>query len=174
MQDFQLFRELFKYEKIKKGCLLKDAKQIYSQMIDGNQFYNQSLLRYFTSDLSEISDLKCILNRLNNEKRQFHMENEGIYEVLVRGMQTKLKLGSSNDIPLEEVMIYVENIPLTKNNPIIEQLKTIQKINEEADRFKSIKINLSFLEIMEKEEYVISALLDEEIRKKEIMKSTDP
>ncbi len=58
------------------------------------------------------------------------MENEGIYEVLVRGMQTKLKLGSSNDIPLEEVMIYVENIPLTKNNPIIEQLKTIQKINE--------------------------------------------
>lgn len=58
-------------------------------------------------------------------------------------------------------MIYVENIPLTKNNPIIEELKTIQKINEEAERFKSIKINLSFLEIMQKEEFVISALLDE-------------
>ena len=68
--------------------------------------------------------------------------------MLVKGMQTKLKLGSDNDIPLDEVMIYVENIPLTKNNPIIEELQTIQKINEEAERFKSIKINMSFLEIM--------------------------
>ena len=47
-------------------------------------------------------------------------------------MQNKLKLGSDNDIPLDEVMIYVENIPLTKNNPIIDELQTIQKINEEA------------------------------------------
>ena len=76
-------------------------------------------------------------------------------------MQTKLKLGSDNDIPLDEVMIYVENIPLTKNNPIIEELQTIQKINEEAERFKSIKINMSFLEIMEKEEAVITALLED-------------
>jgi hypothetical protein len=66
-------------------------------------------------------------------------------------MQTKLKLGSDNDIPLDEVMIYVENIPLTKHNPIIEELQTIQKINEEAERFKNIKINMSFLEIMERE-----------------------
>lgn len=29
------------------------------------------------------------------------MENEGIYVVLVRAMQMKLKLGSSNDIPLD-------------------------------------------------------------------------
>lgn len=76
-------------------------------------------------------------------------------------MQTKLKLGSENDIPLDQVMIYVENIPLTKNNPIIEELQTIQKINQESERFKSIKINMSFLEIMEKEEYVITALLEE-------------
>ena len=31
-----------------------------------------------------------------------------------------MKLGSDNDIPLEEVMIYVENIPLSKQNPVIE------------------------------------------------------
>ena len=84
-------------------------------------------------------------------------------------MQNKLKLGSSNDIPLDEVMIYVENIPLTKNNPIIEELQTIQKINEEAERFKAIQINMSFLEIMEKEETVITALIDEEIKKKNVM-----
>lgn len=84
-------------------------------------------------------------------------------------MQNKLKLGSDNDIPLDEVMIYVENIPLTKNNPIIDELQTIQKINEEAERFKAIKINMSFLEIMEKEETVITALIDEEIKKKNVM-----
>ena len=84
-------------------------------------------------------------------------------------MQNKLKLGSNNDIPLDEVMIYVENIPLTKNNPIIEEIQTIQKINEEAERFKAIQINMSFLEIMEKEETVITALIDEEIKKKNVM-----
>ena len=66
-------------------------------------------------------------------------------------------------------MIYVENIPLTKNNPIIEELQTIQKINEEAERFKAIKINMSFMEIMDKEETVISALLEEEIKNKNVM-----
>lgn len=45
-------------------------------------------------------------------------------------MQMKLKLGSDNDIPLDEVMIYVENIPLSKNNPIIEDLKTVDNINQ--------------------------------------------
>ena len=89
--------------------------------------------------------------------------------MLVKGMQNKLKLGSNNDIPLDEVMIYVENIPLTKNNPIIEELQTIQKINEEAERFKAIQINMSFLVIMEKEETVITALIDEEIKKKNVM-----
>lgn len=49
--------------------------------------------------------------------------------VLVRAMQMKLKLGSDNDIPLDEVMIYVENIPLSKNNPVIEDLKTVERIN---------------------------------------------
>ena len=56
--------------------------------------YYEGLLNYFASDLSEISDLKYILNRLNNKKREFHIQNEGIYAVLVRAMQMKLKLGS--------------------------------------------------------------------------------
>lgn len=38
-------------------------------MMDGSDIFNESLLNYFMSDFSEISDLKCILNRLNNEKR---------------------------------------------------------------------------------------------------------
>jgi hypothetical protein len=39
--------------------------------------------------------------------------------MLVKAMQMKLKLGSDHDIPFDEVMIYFENIPLSKNNPII-------------------------------------------------------
>jgi hypothetical protein len=39
--------------------------------------------------------------------------------MLVRGMQMKLKLGSAHDIPFDEVMIYFENIPLSKDSPVI-------------------------------------------------------
>lgn len=69
LKDYELFGELFKYEKIKKGCLLKDAKGIYASIANGKQLYDEGLLNYFKSELSEISDLKAILNRLNNEKR---------------------------------------------------------------------------------------------------------
>jgi hypothetical protein len=34
----------------------------------GIDVFNQGLLEYFESDLSEISDLKYLLNRMNNEK----------------------------------------------------------------------------------------------------------
>lgn len=87
------------------------------------------MLNYFASDLSEISDLKYILNRLNNEKREFHIANEPIYTVLVTAMQMKLKMGSEEDVPLDDVMIYIENIPLSKNNQILKDLQTLQKIN---------------------------------------------
>ena len=56
---------------MRKGCLLKEAKQIYEACEDGRELYNEGLLSYFASDLSAISDLKYILNRLNNEKREF-------------------------------------------------------------------------------------------------------
>lgn len=66
LKDHELFKELFRYEKIKKGCLLKDAKRIYESIHNGVELYHEGLLNYFASDLSEISDLKYILNRLNN------------------------------------------------------------------------------------------------------------
>ena len=39
-----------------------------------------------------------------------------MYEILIRAMQFKLRIGSSNDIPVDEVLIYVENIPISKDN----------------------------------------------------------
>lgn len=46
-------------------------------------------------------------------------------------------------------MIYIENIPLSKNNTVIEDLKTVERINDESDRFKKMKLNMSLLEIIE-------------------------
>ena len=46
--------------------------------------------------------IKYLLNRINNEKREFHAENEEMYEVLVKGMQIKLRLGSGKrDIAID-------------------------------------------------------------------------
>ncbi len=32
MRDFELFRQFFEMQKVKKGCLLKDIKEIYEQV----------------------------------------------------------------------------------------------------------------------------------------------
>ena len=81
-------------------------------MEKGFEVFNQSLFSYFKSDVSEISHLKYLLNRINNEKKEFHSTHESMYYVLIKAMQIKLKLGSDNDIPVDEVLIYIENIPI--------------------------------------------------------------
>lgn len=81
-------------------------------MEKGFEVFNQSLFSYFKSDVSEISHLKYLLNRINNEKKEFHSTHESMYYVLIKAMQIKLKLGSDNDIPVDEVLIYIENIQI--------------------------------------------------------------
>lgn len=66
--------------------------------------------------MSEISDLKYILNRINNQKSEFHEKNENMYKVLVESIERKLKIGTGEDIPLVEVIMYVENIPLEEES----------------------------------------------------------
>jgi hypothetical protein len=105
-------------------------------------------LKYFSSGLSEVSDIKYLLNRINNEKKEFHDENIEMYEVLVKGMQIKLKLGSDKDIPISEVLIYIENIPLTEDNSVSKELKILQKINEVGEKFKKMKLNMSVFEMI--------------------------
>ena len=70
------------------------------------------MLNYFVSDISEVSDLKYILNRINNEKREFHEKNQSLYEVMVEALKRKMKIGTEKDIPLSEVLIYIDKIPL--------------------------------------------------------------
>jgi hypothetical protein len=96
-----------------------------------------------------------LLNRINNEKREFHAENEEMYEVLMKGMQIKLKLGSQKDIPISEVLIYIENIPFGSDNPISKELKILQRINEEGEKFKRMKINMSIFEMIRNRDSVL-------------------
>ena len=52
-----------------------------------------------------------------------------MYEVLIKGMQIKLKLGSNRDIPIEEVLIYLTKIPLKEGN-ILDKLIRCQNNNQ--------------------------------------------
>jgi len=47
-------------------------------------------------------------------------------------------------------MIYIENIPLSKDNRIIEELNIITKVKEKTEMFQKMKINLSIKEIITK------------------------
>ena len=100
-RDEEVFKRIFDHEKVRKGSLLREIKPIYEGMGLGDKF-NYGLLKYFSSPISELSDIKYLLNRINNEKREFHAENEEMYEVLVKGMQIKLRLGSGKrDIAID-------------------------------------------------------------------------
>ncbi len=42
-----------------------------------------------------------------------------MYEVLVQAMLMKLKVGSDYDVPIDEVLIYIESIPLTDKSNLM-------------------------------------------------------
>lgn len=90
-----------------------------------------------------MSDIKYLLNRINNEKREFHDENIEMYEVLVKGMQIKLKLGSTQDIPISEVLIYINNIPLAHDHAVSHELALLQVINKHTQRFQHMRLDMS-------------------------------
>lgn len=63
--------------------------------------------------------------------------------MLIKGMQIKLKLGSKNDIPIEEVLIYLTKIPLKEGNVLEQELKVLQEINKLASEFKKMELDMS-------------------------------
>ena len=74
-----------------------------------------------------------------------------MYAVLVKAMQLKLKIGSKDDIPIDEVLIYLENIPITSHNnkQIIFELQQLQKISDEYATLKQMNINMTIREIID-------------------------
>lgn len=53
------------------------------------------------------------------------------------------------------MLIYIENIPLNDDNPVSKELKTLQKINEEGERFKKMKLNMSVFEMIRNRDSVL-------------------
>jgi hypothetical protein len=56
-------------------------------------------------------------------------------------------------------MIYIQNIPLDRNNHIMEELGIMEGIKEEANRFVKMKINMSVKEIMDNCDLVIGKII---------------
>jgi hypothetical protein len=55
-----------------------------------------------------------------------------MYQVLIDAMLMKLKLGSEDDIPIEEVLIYIENIPLSRDNKLTKRILFIEEVRIQA------------------------------------------
>ena len=101
LQDYQLTKHFFDLERDKKKLILNKIKpECFEILENGDTMFSQMLLSYFISDISEVSDLKYILNRINNEKIEFHQKNQELYEILVESLKRKMKVGSKNDVPL--------------------------------------------------------------------------
>lgn len=161
MKDQSLFYHLFETEKSRKGLILQEIKPIYEGLTDdGVKFFNECLLDYFKSELSQLSDIKYLLNRINNERKQFHLKNQEMYCVLVDAMTLKMKVGTENDIPLDEILIYIENIPLQKNNNVLEKLAVISAINKNVALMQEAKVDMTVLEIMNSPQVLMLKIID--------------
>jgi hypothetical protein len=63
----------------------------------------------------------------------------------------KLMIGSGSDTPIDEILVYIENIPFPiHNDNIMKNLAQIQQINYESDMLRKIRVNMTLAEIMKK------------------------
>jgi hypothetical protein len=85
-------------------------------------------------------------------------------------MQFKIKIGSGNDIPVDEVLIYLKNIPIgSENRQVIGELELVQRISEESELLKKMRLNMTIREIIENQEAVIEKLVLYLIEKHELL-----
>jgi hypothetical protein len=54
------------------------------------------MFNFFKSEDSSLSDLKIILNKFNNEKKDFHQKNHKIFDVIVKGLMEKINIGTDS------------------------------------------------------------------------------
>jgi hypothetical protein len=86
-----------------------------------------------------------------------------MYEVLIKGMQIKLILGSDRDIPIEEVLIYLTKIPLKEGNVLEEEMRVLKEINKLASEFKKMKLDMSVFEMIRNRDAVLMKAIKHEI-----------
>lgn len=86
-----------------------------------------------------------------------------MYEVLIKGMQIKLILGSDRDIPIEEVLIYLTKIPLKEGNVLEEEMRVLKEINKLASEIKKMKLGMSVFEMIRNRDAVLMKAIKHEI-----------
>jgi hypothetical protein len=176
LRQHELFKLYFEREKAEKGgFILKKIKPLYEELLGkGKEIFNQGMYEYFSSEESTVSDLKCILSKLNNEKNEFHINSEHLYEVLINAIMQKIKVGSSSDTPIDEILVYIENIPFPiHNESIMANLEYIQEINYESEMLRRIQVSMTLSEIVRNGEKVIQMMVDHEIARHDMQRIRD-
>ncbi len=180
LQDFfkikqsELFKRYFEREKYEKnGFILKKIRPLYEKVVEnGKKSFNDGLYNYFSSEQSTVGDLKCILNKLNNQKMQFHVLAESMYQVLITAIMKKIRIGGGrSDTPLQQILVYIENIPFPIHNDcIMTNLQYIQEINYEYETLKKIEVNMTLQYIVDNPKRVIEMMIEYQVNRHQIAK----
>ena len=86
-----------------------------------------------------------------------------MYEVLVEAMTMKLMVGTGHDIPLSEILIYIENIPI-KNEYLLNKLTNISAVNPNSKIMQQAGVNRSIMEIIESPKAMMSKIIDYKLK----------
>jgi len=113
LREEDIYRMIFSCEKNCKRLVLTEIKLIY-QLTTPSGYYDEGILAYFRSEYSSIADLKYLLNRINNQKIEFHEQNQNLYAVLVEAVFYKLAWHDADPLPIKDVLVYFESIPLSE------------------------------------------------------------
>ena len=106
-----------------------------------------------------------------------------MYEILIEALERKLKIGTDDDIPIDQVLIYIENIPLKVNTTTeeeegrhckaLKELKSVEKINSEIKALQEAKLDMSLYDILHNSEEVLTKLVIYQISTNKIMEMED-
>jgi hypothetical protein len=93
--------------------------------------------------------------------------------VIIKGMQAKLYIGSSHDIPIDEVYIYISNIHINENSEIQKDLRYLDVINKYSEKFRKVQLNMSVFQIIREIEKVLTAVINYEVGERKLFEKTD-
>lgn len=87
-----------------------------------------------------------------------------------------MKIGTDNDIPIQEVLIYIENIPfkddeeaLGEISGALRELELVNSVNEEIELLQKAKVNMTVYDILHKQDEVITKLVVYMIKEKNLI-----
>lgn len=97
-----------------------------------------------------------------------------MYEVLINAIMKKIKIGSDCDTPIDEILVYIENIPFPiHNDSIMTNLQYIQEINYESEILQKIKANMTLQQVVDRPKKIIEMIVEYEVNRHEVYNLKD-